>query len=111
LDFSWDGFEWIDCDDAERSILSFIRRSADPDEFIIVAANFTPVLRRDYSIGVPHSGRYREVFNSDAATYGGNNFVNAWPMAAEPGQWQGQPYSIKLTLPPLGVVFLKPVLS
>jgi 1,4-alpha-glucan branching enzyme len=111
LDFSWDGFEWIDCDDAERSILSFIRRSADPDEFIIVAANFTPVLRRNYSIGVPHSGRYREVFNSDAAIYGGNNFVNAWPMAAEPGQWQGQPYSIKLTLPPLGVVFLKPTLS
>ena len=59
----------------------------------------------------PCSGRYCELFNSDAAIYGGSNFVNAWPIAAEPGKWKGQPYSIKLTLPPLAVLFLKPVLS
>jgi 1,4-alpha-glucan branching enzyme len=111
LDFSWEGFEWIECDDAERSILSFIRRSANPNEFIIVAANFTPVVRHDYRIGVPRSDRYRELLNSDAAIYGGSDFVNEWPIAAEPDKWQGQPYSIKLTLPPLAVLFLKPVLS
>ena len=111
MDFSWEGFEWIDCDDAEQSVLSFIRRSANPDEFIIVAANFTPVLRHDCRIGVPRSGRYGELLNSDSAIYGGNNSVNARPIAAEPGKWKGQPYSIKLTLPPLAVLFLKPVLS
>ncbi len=111
MDFSWEGFEWIDCDDAEQSVLSFIRRSANPDEFIIVAANFTPVLRHDCRIGVPRSGRYGELFNSDSAIYGGSNSVNARPIAAEPGKWKGQPYSIKLTLPPLAVLFLKPVLS
>jgi 1,4-alpha-glucan branching enzyme len=111
LDFSWEGFEWIDCDDAERSILSFIRRSANPDEFMLVVANFTPVVRHDFRIGVPRSGRYRELLNSDAAIYGGSNVVNAWPLAAEPCTWQGRPYSIKLTLPPLAVVFLKPALS
>jgi 1,4-alpha-glucan branching enzyme len=111
MDFSWEGFEWIDCDDAERSVLAFIRRSANPDEFIIVAANFTPVLRHDCRIGVPRSDRYGELFNSDAAIYGGSNSVNPRPIAAEPGDWKGQPYSIKLTLPPLAVLFLKPVLS
>jgi 1,4-alpha-glucan branching enzyme len=109
VDFSWEGFEWIDCDDAEQSILSFIRRSENKDEFIVVVANFTPVLRPDCRIGVPRSDRYREVLNSDAAIYGGNNFVNAWPIVAEPCKWRGQAYSIKLTLPPLAVVFLKPV--
>ena len=54
---------------------------------------------------------YCELLNSDAAIYGGSNFVNAWPIAAEPGEWKGQPYSITLTLPPLAVLFLKPVLS
>ena len=111
VDFSWEGFEWIDCDHAEQSLLSFIRRSANPNEFIIVAANFTPVLRHDCRIGVPSSSRYCEVLNSDAAIYGGSNFLNAWPIAAEPGKWQGQACSIKLTLPPLAVLFLKPVLS
>ncbi len=111
VDFSWEGFQWIDCDDAQRSVLSFIRRSANPNEFIIVAANFTPVVRHDCRIGVPRSDRYCELLNSDAAIYGGSNVVNARPMAAQPGKWQGQPCSIKLTLPPLGVVFLKPVLS
>jgi len=111
VDFSWEGFEWIDCDDGERSILSFIRRAANLNEFIIVAANFTPVVRHDYRIGVPCCDRYCELFNSDADIYGGSNVVNAWPMVAEPGEWQGQPYSVNLTLPPLAVVFLKPVLS
>ena len=111
VDFSWQGFEWIDCDDAERSILSFIRYSSDPNESIIVAANFTPVVRHAYRLGVPRSGSYRELLNSDAPIYGGSNIVNTSPMTVEPGNWQGQPFSIKLTLPPLAVVFLKPGLS
>ena len=110
VDFSWAGFEWIDCDDAEQSVLSFIRRSANPNDFIIVAANFTPVVRNDFRIGVPRAGMYRELLNSDAQNYGGSNVVNALPLAAEPGEWQRQPCSIRLTLPPLAVVFLKPVL-
>jgi 1,4-alpha-glucan branching enzyme len=111
LDFGWEGFEWIDCDDAQRSLLSFIRRCANPNDFIIAAANFTPVVRHDYRLGVPGPGRYCELLNSDAAIYGGSNVVNARPMAAAPGKWQGQPYSIRLTLPPLAVLFLKPAPS
>jgi len=111
VDFSWEGFEWIDCDDAERSVVSFIRYSANKREFIIVAANFTPLVRHDYRIGVPCSDLYLELLNSDAAIYGGSNVVNASPMAAETAEWQGKPYSIKITLPPLAVLFLKPVLS
>jgi len=109
-DFSWEGFEWIECHDAERSTLSFIRRSANPDEFIIVAANFTPVVRYGCRIGVPRSGRYCELLNTDAEIYGGSNEGNAWPIEAQAGKWQDQPYSITLTLPPLAVLFLKPVL-
>ena len=109
VDFGWQGFEWIDCDNAQQSVLSFVRRSENRDEFIVVACNFIPVLRRGYRIGVPGPGRYRELLNSDAAKFGGNNFVNALPMTAEPGKWHGQPYSVELTLPPLGVLFLKPV--
>jgi 1,4-alpha-glucan branching enzyme len=109
VDFSWQGFEWIDCDDQQRSILSFVRRSENPDEFIVVAANFTPVLRHDLRIGVPGPGRYRELFNSDAAIFGGNNFINAWPLSAEAGKWQHMPWSIRLTLPPMAVLFLKPL--
>lgn len=108
VDFDGTGFEWIDFHDWERSIVSFLRRAKDPNNFLIFVGNFTPVPRYGYRIGVPKGGYYREVLNSDAAEYGGSNIGNAGGIWAEPTPWQGRPYSVSLTLPPLAVVVLKP---
>ncbi len=70
--FDWQGFEWIDCNDADASILSFIRRAKDRADALLVVANFTPELHEKYRVGVPEPGWYRELFNSDAEIYGGN---------------------------------------
>jgi 1,4-alpha-glucan branching enzyme len=102
-DFSHEGFEWIDCHDASQSVLSYLRRSGD--EFVVVIFNFTPVPRHNYRIGVPESGTYREIFNSDSTYYGGGNVGNT-PIKAEPKGWMGRPYSINLTIPPLGGIVL-----
>ena len=102
-DFSHEGFEWIDCHDASQSVLSYLRRSGD--EFVVVIFNFTPVPRHNYRIGVPESGTYREIFNSDSTYYGGGNVGNT-PIKAEPKDWMGRPYSINLTIPPLGGIVL-----
>ena len=103
FDFDPQGFEWIDCNDTAKSILSYIRKSED--ETIIVVLNFTPVPRHDYRIGVPKRGSYREIINSDSAYYGGSNLGNS-QAEAESIPWMGLPYSINLTLPPLaGLVF------
>jgi 1,4-alpha-glucan branching enzyme len=75
---------------------------------VLLACNFTPVARRGYRIGVLSGGFYREILNTDAETYGGTNVGNAGGVAAEPRPWSGQPWSVTLTLPPLGVVMLKP---
>ncbi|SPF46995.1 1,4-alpha-glucan branching enzyme [Syntrophobacter sp. SbD1] len=107
MDFSWEGFQWIDLNDIDQSIVSFIRRARDPNDFVIVASNFTPVVRHGYHVGVPAPGVYRELLNSDSSCYSGGNAINLDPMTSEPGACQGQPHSIVLTLPPLGVVFLK----
>ena len=79
-EFDWQGFEWIDCHDADQSIVSFMRKSEDG--YLVVIVNFTPVPRYNYRIGVPHTGRYREIFNSDSAYYGGSNVGNG---GARPG--------------------------
>jgi len=106
-DFDPKGFEWIDCHDAPQSVLSYLRRAGD--EFALGIFNFTPVPRPNYRIGVPEAGVYHEVFNSDSEYYGGSNTGN-YPMEAEAKEWMGRPYSIVLTLPPLGgiVLTLKP---
>ena len=106
VDFSWKGFEWIDFHDIDQSTVSFIRRGLDPNDFVIVVSNFTPVVRHGYHVGVPAPGVYRELLNSDSGFYGGSNAVNG-PVMSAPGACQGQPHSIRLTLPPLGVLFLK----
>ncbi len=108
VDFHWNGFEWIDFHDWERSIVSFLRRAKDPNDFFIFVCNFTPVARSGYRIGVPGSGLYREILNSDSTLYGGTNTGNAEGRWAEPTPWQGRPYSISLTLPPLGLLVLQP---
>jgi len=108
LEFDPRGFEWIDCHDAQQSVLVFLRRSGD--DFLVVAVNLTPVCRQDYRIGVPSDRRLVEVLNTDAAVYGGSNAGNGdrelWP---EDRPWMSRPWSLALTLPPLSVVVFKPV--
>jgi 1,4-alpha-glucan branching enzyme len=107
-EFEWQGFEWIDCHDSRQSILCFLRRAGD--RFLVVVVNFTPVPRTGYRIGVPQGGAYREVLNSDSEFYGGSNLGNGYePIFAEPIEWMQRPYSITLTVPPLGCIVLEPV--
>src|SRR5277367_4113942 len=108
VDFEWAGFEWIEANDAAASILSFIRRARNPEDFVVVVCNFTPVLRLDYRIGVPASGYYREILNSDSGYYEGSDAGNAGGVRAEPIPWNGRPWSIKLKVPPLAAVYFKP---
>jgi len=107
VDFESAGFRWIDCNDNENSVVSFVRRARDPEDFTVAAANLTPVPREAYRIGVPEGGWYRELLNSDAAMYGGGNVGNAGGVTAEWGPMHGFDYSLTLTVPPLGFVLLK----
>jgi 1,4-alpha-glucan branching enzyme len=107
LDFSHEGFAWIDCHDADQSVISFQRRARD-GSFAVVALNFTPVPRAGYRIGLPRAGRYREAFNSDSAYYGGSNLGNGGGIETTGISWMGLPDSIEVTLPPLACVILVP---
>ncbi|HQT25287.1 MAG TPA: 1,4-alpha-glucan branching protein GlgB [Burkholderiales bacterium] len=105
-EFDWKGFEWIDCNDSEQSVLSYLRKG-DCEELMIVVLNLTPVPRQGYRIGVPLEGSYREVLNTDSSYYGGSNVGNGVePVSAEDMPWMGKPYSILLTLPPLAGIVL-----
>ena len=107
LDCEQAGFEWIDCNDAEHSVISYLRCGRDPGRVAIIVCNFTPVPRREYRIGVPHGGFYREALNTDAAVYGGSNVGNGGGVMAAAEPCHGRPCSITLTLPPLAtLVFL-----
>lgn len=107
IDFEWQGFEWIDANDSDNSVYSFIRRGKNPDEILIAILNATPVVRYGYQVGVPRPGHYEEVLNTDSASYGGTNVGNLGGMNAGEHAWQGRRHSLALTLPPLSVVFLK----
>jgi 1,4-alpha-glucan branching enzyme len=107
LDFDPNGFEWIDCNDHESSVVSLIRRARDPNESVVAVLNWTPIVRRGYRIGVPASGFYRELINSDAGVYGGSNTGNGGGCGTEAVPAHGHPYSLNLTLPPLGGLILK----
>jgi 1,4-alpha-glucan branching enzyme len=102
------GFAWIDCLDMESSIVSFLRR-ADGEHDLIFACNFTPVPREIYRLGVPRAGRYRELLNSDAVSYGGSGLGNSGEVMAHETPWHGQPASLELRLPPLGLLVLQQV--
>ncbi len=106
VDSSWEGFQWIDLHDVDQNVLSFIRRAGD--ECVVVVANFSPVVRGGYRVGVPKPGFYRELLNSDSESYGGSNVGNRGGLPSDPIPWQGQPHSVLLTLPPLAVLYLKP---
>ena len=99
------GFAWIDCDDQEQSVISFIRR-ARSGAFVVVVLNFTPQPRYDYRIGVPDAGHYAELINSDALPYGGSNCGNFGGVASEPVAWMGMAHSLRLQLPPLAALVL-----
>jgi 1,4-alpha-glucan branching enzyme len=108
VDFDWTGFEWVDFRDADQSVIAFLRRARSGEEFLVVAANFTPVPRLGYRVGVPQAGFYAELLNTDAAQYGGSGVVNAPGREAITEPWHNQPCSLPLDLPPLGIVILKP---
>jgi 1,4-alpha-glucan branching enzyme len=107
VDFDYQGFSWIDCHDNENSVVSFLRRAHDPRDFTVIVANFTPVSRPGYRVGVPEAGWYREVLNSDSAIYGGGNVGNSGGVHTESVAAHGHDQSITLIVPPLGFVLLK----
>jgi 1,4-alpha-glucan branching enzyme len=108
VDFEPAGFEWVDCSDFERSVLSFLRRARDPADTTLFICNFTPVPRHNYRVGAPAGGSWREALNSDAPLYGGSGQGNSGCVEAVPVPLHGRPYSLELTLPPLGVLVLRP---
>ena len=107
IDNSWDGFQWIDCNDNHNSVVSFIRRAKD-GSYLVVVCNFTPVTHYSYRIGVPEHTFYAEILNSDATVYCGSGQGNLGGKQADDWGYHGQPCSLDLCLPPLGVLVLKP---
>ena len=107
LDCDPAGYEWIDTHDAERSVISFLRKSRDGRDMIAVVCNFTPVPRYNYRIGAPRGGFWRELLNSDAHEHGGSGHGNLGGIEAAPVPSHGRLHSLTLTLPPLAAVFLK----
>jgi len=106
LDFDSAGFEWIDCNDAEASVLSFLRKSRN-GSLLLVVANFTPVTREGYQVGVPQPGYWREVLNSDATLYGGSGVGNQGGADSAPASAHGRFHALTLRLPPLGILVLR----
>ncbi|MEW5746736.1 MAG: 1,4-alpha-glucan branching protein GlgB [Nitrospirota bacterium] len=105
----WRGFEWIDFHDHDNSVLSFIRRAKDPDDFLVFVFNLTPVPRPGYRIGVPRPGYYQELLNSDSTYYGGSDMGNGGGVTAEEiSSHERFPCSLNLTLPPLSALIFKP---
>jgi len=107
LDFHPDGFEWIDCNDSQASVLGFIRKGGSTDDILLVVCNFTPVPRYNYQVGVPRGGYWREILNSDSKEYGGSGHGNVGGVEASHTSFHGHPNSLNLTLPPLGAMFFK----
>jgi 1,4-alpha-glucan branching enzyme len=107
LDFEQAGFEWIDCNDVEHSVVSLMRKGHSPDDLLVVVCNFTPTTHFNYRIGVPQAGFWRELLNSDAKEYGGSGQGSLGRVEATPIPLHGRPYSLTITLPPLAAVFFK----
>jgi 1,4-alpha-glucan branching enzyme len=108
LDFNGYGFEWIDCHNSNDSVLIYLRKARNPEDCLVVCCNFTPVVRVNYLVGVPRRGFYQEVFNSDSAYYGGSNLGNYPGKHASSEGHHMRPFSIQVTMPPLGVIVLRP---
>jgi len=108
VDFEWRGFEWVDFQDVENSVIAFLRRARDSHDYLLVVCNFTPVSRPHYRVGVPREGFHRELLTTDALDYGGSGVSNQPGCSAEARPWHNQPCSLELNLSPLSVVILKP---
>ena len=108
VDFRSQGFEWIDCCNAGDSSLSYLRRGLNVDDYLIIVANFTPVPRSHFRVGVPEAAWYDEIFNSDSQYYGGSNIGNFPGIQARALPAHGRPHSIEMLVPPLGLTILKP---
>ena len=80
MDFEWDGFEWLETHDSANSVLAFVRKALNPEDFVVVVCNFTPVARENYRVGVPKAGYYREIMNTDSQFYAGTDFGNSGGM-------------------------------
>ena len=106
VDFDWQGFEWIDCRDAENSVVAFLRKAKD-GTFLAAIANFTPEVRHGYRVGMPKAGVYREVLNSDDAVFGGSGVKNEGDLRTEAVPWHERAQSLSLTLPPLATIYLR----
>src|SRR3984957_17158861 len=107
-DYAPNGFSWIDCSDADSSILSFVRQNGDGKRQVVVILNLTPVLRHNYRVGLPHGGFWREALNTDSGFYGGSNQGNSGGVHAGEYKTHGQPFSATFTLPPLSVIAFRP---
>ncbi len=104
LDFTNEGFRWVDCSDWHESVIVWLRKGKSNDEYILCAANFTPVPRFGYRVGVPRLGFWKEILNSDSTQYGGGGIGNCGGMEAEAIECHNMPCSLQLSLPPLGIV-------
>ncbi len=111
--YNWDGFIWQEADNNQQGILIFRRQGREPQDFLLVLLNFQPMSYVDYQIGVPQSGSYQEIFNSDAAMFGGSNKINPQPLMAtalpQDKRLHGQKFTLKITVPPLGGCIIKPL--
>ncbi len=107
VDFHYSGFEWVDFHDWEGSIIAFIRRAADPKDFLLYCCNFTPVERQGYEFGVPEEGFYEEILNTDSELFGGSNMGNGGSVSSRPIPKHNRRHSIAITLPPLAVVVFR----
>ncbi len=101
------GFEWIDCNDSDQSVLTFMRKGQSEQDRIVVACNFTPMPRGNYRVGVPRGGFWREILNSDAPQYWGGGWGNLGGVQAVPIPCHGRSHSVSLTLPALSIIFLR----
>lgn len=111
LDHTYEGFEWIDHSNYEKSIISFIRKGKDKENYLIFICNFTPIVYYDYRVGVPELISYKEIFNSDNEKFGGSGQTNEEILSAEDKNWNNQKYNIMLKIPPLAISVLKPVFN
>ncbi len=106
-DNSWNGFEWIDCNDSENTVLSFLRKSPSTGDMIVCVCNFNPVPKYGYKVGVPKAGYWKEILNSDSEAYFGSNIGNLGGVNTKDYSTHARPYTIEIALPPLAAVFFK----
>jgi 1,4-alpha-glucan branching enzyme len=108
VDFSSEGFRWLDPNDALSNVFAFMRLSRDGERVLVCVANLAPVPRENYRVGLPQGGEWVELLNTDSTYYSGGGIGNMGKVTAEERGWHDQPFSATVTLPPLGVLWLRP---